>query len=144
MASENIATESIQPGGTVQGRTDQATFEARVSELYAMRAQGYTKQSAWRKVSAPGGWGCSSRTFDRYWAKVTEQLKETWNIDREQVYHECLEGLKAAQLLALSQGNASAVQACIVSLAKLTCVDPSVPWQQLFPAQKGGSVSSST
>ena len=109
-----------------------------------MRAQGYTKQSAWRKVSLPGGWGCSSRTFDRYWAKVTDLLKETWSVDREQIFHECLEGLKEAQLLALSQGNASAVQACIVSLARLTAVDPSVPWAKLYSDKKDGSVSSSS
>jgi hypothetical protein len=141
MASESSATETIKPGGTVQGRTDQATFEARVSELYAMRAQGYTKQSAWRKVSGPGGWGCSSRTFDRYWAKVTELLKETWSVDRQQIFHECLEGLKAAHLQAVEMRNPSASQACVMSIAKLCAVDPSVPWQQLYPQAGQGKVS---
>ena len=139
MANESIATETTtekkRPGAN---RNDEATIAERVNKLYEMRSHGHTRQSAWRYASSSTGWGISERTFDRYWARTTELLKQTWSVDREQIFHECLDGLKSAHVMAMEQRNPSAAQACITSIARLSAVDPSVPWSRLYEPKKNG------
>jgi hypothetical protein len=138
MASESSATEKKHSKGKQHEGSDKATIESRVSQLYEMRSHGHTKQSAWRKVTVELGWACSPRTFDRLWARVTELLKETWAVDRETIFLECLDGLRSAHAMAMEQRNPSAAQACVMSIARLSCVDPTQPTSQLYGDRSSG------
>jgi len=157
MAKENNATETnnnsentdnkprygVKGGARAPGaggpKSDQATVDERVHVIYKMRSRGHDRQSCMRFATGSDGWGVSLRTFESYWAKCTELMRETWSVDRQEIFFDCLAGLREAQQMACEQRNPSASQACISSIAKLCAVDPSVPWSRLYEPKKNGS-----
>jgi hypothetical protein len=140
MAKEKNATETTTATGNRRigsDRPDNSIVEERIHTLYKMRAQGHDRQSCRRFAKDPGGWGVSESTFERYWRATVALLRETWSIEREEIFFDVLAGLREAQQMATEQRNPSAAQACLTSIARLTAVDPSVPWARLYEGQTG-------
>lgn len=124
MSDDNQPEQKKRTRGGI--RTDMATINRRVDDLYAKFCLGWSRQKLKQFAASEEGWSCSVRAFEEYWKRVRARVDEVGQADRHEVWADCVTRLETCTQMAFEQRNPSAAQAAIATIAKLAAVDPSM------------------